>query len=459
MKYTCIYSKKKATALFLVLCLLSLMLSGMVIKPNVAGAAPGNLQLSVGNYRGLSEEVTVPVSITNPSGVTALTFKVTPPSPNVTVKSVTRGAGLPAGAEMVSYIPPDKSYANVGIYLSAGSITQDTDLVNITFIHDEAEGSGLLNLNLSDITAFDADGAGIAYTSVNGYIDVKVMYGDLNRSDTVTVADALLAMNAVVGNLSLSQALKDAGNVSRPSSMPTGGNLTIYDVLLIAQYAAGVRTYFPVNDPGVAAPPPPPPGDAVTPDSLIIAGAGDNRTFTVGFPSTVSGFVRLVVKDGGAGGAEKGQCTEIINNSDEIDIVWNMAGIPGDTLTITHITQDQSEASDSLTYSTIGIPPAAGTYPVIGTTSTIAAGATDPSITITLGGDTFAADAVVTDLANWEFNGGTTTLTLATITRNSDTSVTIDLTGTAAAGTLTLKAKADALAGTINSNILGITVQ
>lgn len=342
MKYTRNFPKKKTVAIFLVLCLLSFLLPGMVVKPSVAGAAPGSLQLSVGSYRGLSQEVTVPVSITSPSGVAALTFKVAPSSSDVTVENVTRGAGLPANAEMVPYIPPDKSYANVGIYLSSGNIKQDGDLVNITFAHNKLEGSGSLPLILSNITAFDADGASIAPASVNGYIDVNVMYGDLNRSDTVTVADALLAMNAVVGNLPLTQELKDAGNVSRASSDPAG-NLTIYDVLLIAQYAAGVRTYFPVNDPSDASPPPPPPGNVVEPNKLTVTDAVyGQKAFAVEFPVNVSGFVNLTVKDGIN---EKGSTTEFINNSDEIVIKWNVVGITGNRLVITHILQDLSERS------------------------------------------------------------------------------------------------------------------
>lgn len=348
MKYTRVFPRKKAAAIFLVLCLLSFLFPGMVVKPSVAGAAPGSLQLSVGNYRGLSQEVTVPVSIKSPSGVAALTFKVAPSSSDVTVESVTRGAGLPANAEMVPYIPQNKSYANVGIYLSSGNIKQGGDLVNISFAHNESEGSGPFTLELTIIDAFDADGERINSTPVNGYIDVKVMYGDLNRSDTVTVADALLAMNAVVGSLPLSQELKDAGNVSRASSDPAG-NLTIYDVLLIAQYAAGIRNYFPVNDPGDASspPPPPPPGNAVAPTSLTVSNAvyAPGTVFTVGFDVNVSDFVNLELRDNG--GNIIPIATNSINNSNSINIVGDVSGIAPGTydIIITHMVAGGSTRS------------------------------------------------------------------------------------------------------------------
>jgi hypothetical protein len=458
MKHSSVTPRKKAMAVFLILCLLSFLLPGMA-GPNLASAANSSLQLTIGNYRGLSKEVTVPISITNPSGVAALTFKIVPggiPGNPVKVKSISAGPELPQGSTLDWYIPPDGAYANVGVYIiSKGGLTKDMVLANITFTHAEAEGSGPYTLNISTVTAYNEDGGQLAHTSTNGFIDVKIRYGDLNRSETVSVTDALLAMNAVIGNRGLSQALKDAGNVSRASTVMAGGNLTIYDVLLIAQYAAGVIDYFPVNDPSNLAPPPPPPGNAVTPNSLVItAGAGSIRTFSVGFPNNVSGYVKLEVKNVGEAAAE---CTDIIDNGNEIDIFWNMSGITGDSLIINHITQDQSEISDSLIYHTL-CPPVVGTYPVISTTTSIMEGRADPSITVKLGGDEFATAALSGDTSNWNFVAGTTGLRLGAITRNGDTSVTITFTGTADAGTLSLRAKADALVGDLDSNTMEIIV-
>ncbi len=455
--------RKKIITFFLVLCVSGVLVTGICIEPEKVEAS--GLVLSIEPYRGLSKEVTVPVSVENPSGLVALTFKITPENSQggplrIAVQSITRGADLPVDAEVTSYIHPDKTYATVGIYLLSSNFTQNMNLVNITFSHDEAEGAGPFALELSDVTAYNKDGDPIASSTVSGYLDVKIMYGDLNRSETVTVADALLAMNAVVGNLSLTQALKDAANVSRSASVTTGGNVTIYDALLIAQRAADIISYFPVNSPVEASPPPPAP-NVVNPQSLTISSpaAGSNtRTFTVGFPENVSGIVRLTVKEGGAEGTVKGQCDDLISNNNEINLTWNMANLNGDTLIINHLTQDQSEKSDSLIYTT-NIPPSAGVYPVIGTSSTINIDDVDPTITLILQSGTFDTDELATENhANWFFDNGSTALGLGSITRVSDTRVTVALTGTASAGTLTIRPNASALTGSKNSNDLEIAV-
>lgn len=108
-----------------------------------------------------------------------------------------------------------------------------------------------------------------------------------------------------------------------------------------------------------------------------------------------------------------------------------------------------------------GIASAAGPITGVGLTATpISDGASNPSTSVSLSGDTFAAGA--TNPANWTFNYGSTGLTVNTITLHATagtaTSATIDFTGTAAAGTLTIQAKDAALTGTANSSIATITI-
>lgn len=99
-----------------------------------------------------------------------------------------------------------------------------------------------------------------------------------------------------------------------------------------------------------------------------------------------------------------------------------------------------------------------GQVPVISTTSTIANGAVNPVVVVTLSKDTFTADGVSTLPMNWTGSAGTTGLAGGTITRNSGTQITFQLNGTAQAGTLTLQADAEALTSGVASNTITIIV-
>ena len=94
---------------------------------------------------------------------------------------------------------------------------------------------------------------------------------------------------------------------------------------------------------------------------------------------------------------------------------------------------------------------------VIATVSTIAVDAVDPSVVVTLTGDTFDAAIAAGDL---EVDVGTTNLTLSTVTRDTATQITLAFTGTATAGVLTIKVKASGLVLTpyLISNIITIVV-
>lgn len=91
--------------------------------------------------------------------------------------------------------------------------------------------------------------------------------------------------------------------------------------------------------------------------------------------------------------------------------------------------------------------------PFISTVSRPNVGETGATIVLTLSGDTFHATAAGTT-SNYTIDAGTTGLTLSTATRNSTTQVTLVFTGTVGLGTLSIKAKAAALTGTVASDIV-----
>jgi len=95
---------------------------------------------------------------------------------------------------------------------------------------------------------------------------------------------------------------------------------------------------------------------------------------------------------------------------------------------------------------------------IIFTSSTVANGAVNPDIVVTLINDTFTANGISNLTANWMSSIGTTGLAGSTITRDSDTQITFHLTGTAQVGTITLKAKEAALTSGVESNTITIFV-
>lgn len=91
--------------------------------------------------------------------------------------------------------------------------------------------------------------------------------------------------------------------------------------------------------------------------------------------------------------------------------------------------------------------------PFISTVSRPKVGETGATIVLTLSRDTFHDTAAGTT-TNYTIDAGTTGLTLSTATRNSTTQVTLVFTGTVGLGTLSIKAKAAALTGTVASDIV-----
>lgn len=95
--------------------------------------------------------------------------------------------------------------------------------------------------------------------------------------------------------------------------------------------------------------------------------------------------------------------------------------------------------------------------PFISTVSTPKVGETGATIVLTLSGDTFATAAGT--ITNFTVDAGTTGLTLSTSTKDSNTQVTLVFTGTVGVGTLSIKATATALTGTVASDTIYVDMQ
>lgn len=98
-------------------------------------------------------------------------------------------------------------------------------------------------------------------------------------------------------------------------------------------------------------------------------------------------------------------------------------------------------------------------WPAIATTAVIEPGDENPGVEIDLVGDEYAALVSAEDPENWVIDAGETGLTLGGITKEENQKVTVAFTGTAAAGTISIQARAAALEGDADSDelILEIT--
>lgn len=128
-----------------------------------------------------------------------------------------------------------------------------------------------------------------------------------------------------------------------------------------------------------------------------------------------------------------------------------VTGVTTGTVTVNATARDGSGKIGTLSLSVLD--SASGT---IATPVAITAGGVNPTFQITLTNDTFTTAA--TTLSNWTMATGSTGLTVASITRNSDTQVTINTTGTAAVGSVSITANAGALSKSMASNTVLITV-
>lgn len=94
--------------------------------------------------------------------------------------------------------------------------------------------------------------------------------------------------------------------------------------------------------------------------------------------------------------------------------------------------------------------------PELTTETKIVQGTQNPDVVIKLLNDTFTSTAGT--VTNWTGNFGTTDLTIGSVTRDSDTQVTVHLTGTAKRGDLKIQAKTGALSRGVVSNEMPINV-
>lgn len=175
---------------------------------------------------------------------------------------------------------------------------------------------------------------------------------------------------------------------------------------------------------------------------------------------------RNIIKAGTPFPTNDANCTGIVLN--DLDVTNGDAN--GAVLVRGHINTARAEQNFGGTYSAAckaALKNAIFFYPLGGevadvttieTQSKIAAGDENPVVLVTLEGTDFAPKQASTKASNYTITPGATGLTVGTITRVSDKVVKIAFTGTAAAGTLSIKALEAAVVNGVASNEVTITI-
>lgn len=212
-----------------VLLSLSLLLS---LSINAFASAP---DLSIGSISAFAGQlITVPVTadFSVPVGSVQLTVKYDPAL--LTVTSVALGSANPGW--FILNNPQTPGTLLVGMFSTAGIPLSGNGQViaNINFTVNANPGAATLtspNLNLSAVM-FDETNIN---TLINGNFTLGLL-GDVNGDGKVTIADAQLITQEVVGLTTFTPAQIQSGELDGTSSVD------IYDAYLIAEYVAGITS-------------------------------------------------------------------------------------------------------------------------------------------------------------------------------------------------------------------------
>jgi hypothetical protein len=201
---------------------------------NVATTA----NLSVSNVTAMAgSTITTSVSISANSGVSAGIFVLSYDATKLEYVSSSKGSALSAGMAEINHDATNHtitlSYMNTDAMNNAGNI------LDVQFKIKEGTPNGDISLTLTvpelKTAAYDDIGANITQGKI-AVTDVKL--GDLNNDGKITAVDALMALQAASGKITLTLTQKTAADVSKD------GLVTAVDALKILQYASGKITNF-----------------------------------------------------------------------------------------------------------------------------------------------------------------------------------------------------------------------
>ena len=186
---------------------------------------------SVQGYAG--DEVTIPVTIKQNSGIAGFSYDVNYDSSKLQLKKMTAGTVTEEGTFTTN--------GNVVNWYTTDNITANGTILNITFtiLKDTADGKYPVSISLHDgkKNLVNEEGSYVKAAYKAGEVEVvSGILGDINGDKDITIADVVLLNRYVLGKVSLDSDKK------KLADMNSDGDVTIGDVVLLNRQVLGKDT-------------------------------------------------------------------------------------------------------------------------------------------------------------------------------------------------------------------------
>ena len=177
---------------------------------------------SVQGYAG--DEVTIPVTIKQNSGIAGFSYDVNYDSSKLQLKKMTAGTVTKEGTFTTN--------GNVVNWYTTDNITANGTILNITFtiLKDTADGKYPVSISLHDgkKNLVNEEGSYVKAAYKAGEVEViSGILGDINGDKDITIADVVLLNRYVLGKVSLNSDKKKLADIN------SDGDVTIGDVVLL----------------------------------------------------------------------------------------------------------------------------------------------------------------------------------------------------------------------------------
>lgn len=186
---------------------------------------------SVQGYAG--DEVTIPVTIKQNSGIAGFSYDVNYDSSKLQLKKMTAGTVTKEGTFTTN--------GNVVNWYTTDNITANGTILNITFtiLKDTADGKYPVSISLHNgkKNLVNEEGSYVKAAYKAGEVEVvSGILGDINGDKDITIADVVLLNRYVLGKASLDSDKK------KLADMNSDGDVTIGDVVLLNRQVLGKDT-------------------------------------------------------------------------------------------------------------------------------------------------------------------------------------------------------------------------
>lgn len=210
-----------------------LIITWFLLTAVSAYAAP-DLTIGSGTAQ-VGQTVSIPIKADLSVGIVSAQFNLQYDSNILTPSSVLIGTANPTWTIVSNSTTP--GLIRIGIFSTTPITGTGLNITTVNFIV-KSPTVGVTPLPLPNFVLSNVIFDEKAIPSVTNGNFSLIILGDVNQDGQITVADASLLAQSVVGSLTLTANQKFNADVSRD------GTISLYDAALIAQLATGVITHF-----------------------------------------------------------------------------------------------------------------------------------------------------------------------------------------------------------------------